>query len=87
MTQISLKGLGIFIRDTVHDVSKKIVELEYEEDGRLEFKGQTEEEKEAEQSSTFDRRKRFLACYIQNFGDFVLGQIPANLIPSAVDEV
>ena len=70
---ISLRGLRDFIRDVVSNVSKRIVYLEEEEEQR--------------ESASGDWRKRVLKEFIEEFGEFVMGSIPGNLVEPALDEV
>ena len=85
LEQISLHSLRIFIADTVHGVSKAVVSLEDEE--QVASDEGEEGEGHSSQPGEWRKRRRILSDFIEQFGDFVMGCIPASLIDSAVDEV
>ena len=83
LNQISLQGLRAFVLDSVSKVSRRIVYyLEEKEDEEEERKRVSNGEEEEE-----DWRRKALAAFIGNFGELVMGSIPASLVDSAVKEV
>ena len=84
LKECSLVGLRAFIKETVATVSRAVVCLEEESKVTDRLDDPT-----CSSSSPVgsDWRKTVLAEFIEEFGELVMGSVPANLVNSAIQEV